>query len=60
MNEFDLAAKEAGFTDEQIEFLNQFVAKFPHMHDVEDINGLEDAVTEIVEDADVDGTDEEE
>ena len=47
MNEFQEMAKEAGFTDKQIEFLNDFVAKYPHSHSVEEIDGLEEMLEEI-------------
>ena len=47
MTEFQKMAKEAEFTDKQVEFLSEFVAKYPHSHSVEEIEGLEEMLEEI-------------
>jgi hypothetical protein len=52
MTEFNQAAREAGFSLKQIEFLEEFVAKMPHSHTAEEIIGLDDYVEQLVEDED--------
>ena len=39
-SEFVDNAVEAGFTVQQAEFMDQWLAKFPHNHDVSEIDGL--------------------
>ncbi len=46
---FNEAAKDAGFSLKQIEFLEEWVAPNGHQHTVDDILGLDQAVEEIVE-----------
>jgi hypothetical protein len=58
-NDFVEAAIEAGFTHEQADFLDQWLAKFPHSHDVSEIDGLEDAIEEGIEEELAEGEGEE-
>ena len=44
MSDFSKQAQKAGFTKEQADFLDTMLAKFPHMHDIDDIEGLEEAL----------------
>jgi hypothetical protein len=59
MNEFVEAAIEAGFTQEQAEFMEQWLARFPHNHDVSEIDGVDELVDEKVDEALEGGEDEE-
>lgn len=49
MSDFLEDAIEAGFSREQAEFLDERLAKYPHSHTVEEIDGLEDALEDIEE-----------
>lgn len=49
-SQFEGAALDAGFTQKQIEFMDEFLAKYPHTHNAEDINGLEEFIEAIEED----------
>jgi len=44
MSAFTKQAVAAGFSQQQADFLDTMLAKFPHMHDMEDIEGLEEAL----------------
>lgn len=41
-SEFKSNGLEAGFTEEQLEFMWDYLAKIPHTHDVEEITGLDE------------------
>jgi hypothetical protein len=60
MEQFVELAKEAGFSEEQAEFMYEHLAKRPHTHDVDEILGFDDAVAEAVEQAVGDDDDDEE
>jgi hypothetical protein len=49
-NEFEEAAREAGFTEAQIAFLDEWLAKYPHTHDMTEVEGLPEALDELGED----------
>lgn len=51
---FILDAIEAGFTQSQAEFLDECLAKYPHSHDMTEIDGLEEALAEEEEEDDED------
>lgn len=51
MRDFIEAAMEVGFTEEQAEFMDQWLAKFPHGHDVSEIDGVDELVDEKVDEA---------
>lgn len=40
---------EAGFSKEQLEFLEEHLAKYPHTHDIDDVVGLQEALEDISE-----------
>lgn len=42
-------AQEAGFDQEQAEFLWEHLAKFPHTHTADQIEDLDEAVEEIID-----------
>ena len=42
MSAFTKQAVAAGFSQQMADFLDTMVAKFPHTHDVEDIEGLDE------------------
>ena len=44
MSAFKRQAMAAGFSQEQADFMDSMLAKFPHTHDMEDIEGLEEAL----------------
>lgn len=44
MSAFTKQAVIAGFTQAQADFLDSRLAKFPHIHEMEDIEGLEEAL----------------
>ena len=44
MSAFTKQAVIAGFTQAQADFLDSRLAKFPHTHEMEDIEGLEEAL----------------
>ena len=48
-DQFEEAARDAGFSRKQIDFFVEHVARFPHTHNAEEINGLEETVAELVE-----------
>jgi hypothetical protein len=57
-NQFIDTAVESGFTLGQAEFMDEMLAKFPHTHNVMDIDGLDVYVEEMVDEGmGVDGTD---
>lgn len=39
-------AIEAGFTAEQAAFLEERMAQYPHSHEIDEINGLEEVLAE--------------
>lgn len=41
---FEDSGLEAGFSKEQLEFMWDFLAKDPHTHTMDDIDGLEEAL----------------
>ena len=49
MSAFKDAAKAAGFTDQQIAFLSEFLAPTGHHHEIEEVDGLEEALGEVDE-----------
>ena len=48
-SDFYYEALRVGFTKIQAEFLDENLAKYPHSHTVEEIEGLDDYVDESVE-----------
>jgi hypothetical protein len=60
MNEFRQAAYDAGFNQKQVDFFEEFVAKQPHSHQVEEIIGVDDYMAQILEEGDEDGEETEE
>ena len=54
MSVFTEAAKRAGFTAEQAKFMEEFVALSGHHHDIEEVDGLEEALGEVEEEEDED------
>ena len=42
--DFEENGLEAGFCIEQLEFMWEFLAKYPHGHEIGEINGLEEAL----------------
>lgn len=48
MSAFTKQAVAAGFTQEQADFLDKQLAKFPHEHTAEDITDFDDAVIEAL------------
>jgi len=44
--QFKEVGEEAGFNEDQLEFMWQFLAKEPHTHDMSEIDGLEEALEE--------------
>ena len=44
MSYFVKAAIAAGFSEQQADFMDKALAKFPHEHDMEDVRGLEEAL----------------
>lgn len=62
MNEpdFKMAAKQAGFSKAQYEFMWEFMSQKPHTHNIEDVEGLEGALEELESDDEDDIDDEEE
>lgn len=46
MSAFTKQAIVAGFSQQQADFLDTMLAKFPHEHDMADIEGLEEALEE--------------
>lgn len=53
--EFFTAAKDHGFTDNQAGFLVKFVSRKPHTHTSDQIEDLEETVSEMIEDANYEG-----
>jgi hypothetical protein len=53
-NQFVEAAMEVGFTQEQAEFMDELLAKYPHSHRVEEVEGLDDYIETAIEDNDDD------
>ena len=49
MNDFRDAARQAGFTDQQIDFLDEFLAKRPHTHEIAEVEDLQDTLDGIYE-----------
>ena len=60
MDEFIENAIEAGFSRKEAEFMDNALAKFPHSHDVSDVEGLEGALEELGVDVDEMGEEDEE
>jgi hypothetical protein len=56
--QFKEAAKEVGFTDEQIGFMVEWLAQTNHGHNIEDVAGLEEKLDEIEEDEEEEEDDE--
>ena len=56
--QFEEAALEAGFTKDQIEFMDEWLAKYPHTHSMDEVDGLETALEEIGEGEDVEDEEE--
>lgn len=44
--DFLAQALAAGFSESQARFMDEFLAKHPHDHEIEDIDGLEEALEE--------------
>lgn len=59
MNQFEIAALDAGFSRKMVDFLVEHVAPYPHTHTAEEIIGLEETVAELVEDEEEDEGEEE-
>ena len=57
MSAFTKQAVAAGFSQQQADFMDSMLAKFPHMHEIEDIEGLEEALESEDDDSDDDDTD---
>ena len=57
--EFIKRALAAGFPPEQADFLNSHVAKYPHVHDMDEVTGLEEALDELSEPEDEEPEEEE-
>lgn len=49
MSAFVKAAVAAGFSESQAEFMDEWLAGANHTHDIEDIEGLEEALGEVEE-----------
>jgi hypothetical protein len=47
MTQFMKDAIEAGFTKEQAEFMEEFLAKFPHTHSMDEVDGLDKVLDEL-------------
>ncbi len=54
MSAFTKQAIAAGFSQQQADFMDSMLAKFPHIHDMEDIEGLEEALESDDDDSDDD------
>jgi hypothetical protein len=39
-------ALAAGFSESQARFMDEFLAKHPHQHEIEDVDGLDEALEE--------------
>lgn len=48
-DEFIESGLESGFTESQLEFMWVFLAKYPHTHSMDEIDGLEEALEEVEE-----------
>ena len=59
MSEFTDMAVEVGFTQEQADFMEQWLAQESHSHGVDEIDGLDEAIDEKVDEALEGGEDEE-
>ena len=44
MSTFNEMARAAGFTETQAQFMDEFLAKVPHTHEIEEVEGLEEAL----------------
>jgi hypothetical protein len=58
--DFIEAAIDAGFSESMAEFMDQWLAKYPHGHSVDEIDGIDELVDEKVDEALEGGADEEE
>jgi len=47
--EFLADAVEAGFTEDQAQFMWRYVSLDGHRHEIEDVDGLEEALEEVEE-----------
>jgi hypothetical protein len=56
MSAFTKQATAAGFSQQQADFMDSMLAKFPHTHEIEEIEGLEEAL-ESEDDGDDDDED---
>lgn len=45
--DFINAAVEAGFSRAQARFMDDYLAKHPHNHEIEDVEGLEETLEEL-------------
>lgn len=52
MSDFTRQAQKAGFTPQQADFLDTMLAKFPHSHEAGDIEGLDETISEALEEWD--------
>ena len=57
MNEFIKQALEAGFTQEQIDFMEGYLAKLPHTHEISDIDELEETLADLEGEEEGEGND---
>jgi hypothetical protein len=44
MSAFTKQAVAAGFSQQQADFMDSMLAKFPHSHEIDEIEGLEEAL----------------
>jgi hypothetical protein len=57
MSRFIDDAIEAGFSMEQAKFMDECIAKYPHTHDIDEIEGLEEALESVEGEEEVDAED---
>lgn len=46
-DEFIEAALDAGFDEDQAQFMWEWLARIGHHHDIEDVDGLDDALGDV-------------
>jgi hypothetical protein len=58
MSAFTKQAVAVGFSQDQADFLDKMLAKFPHEHDIGDVEGLHDRLEDLEGEEDDEGDDE--